>query len=256
MGVVLRQSWELFKANAGVAIGAMFVVGFILAIPLFAPIFGVQAYFLSDVISTASSGARYGRPPVIVYPSGYFMVQPILGLWAVVLGQIFGPGLTRLNVAIARNESPSIGAVFSGFDRVPASIGWALIVQAPVLLGQMLIAVLALADVSPMVLQPLLSIVSFVALPVLVLQAVGFIFVPWFIADRKLGPIAAAKAAWNATSSNRGETFLLMLALFGINLLGACACGIGMLVTIPWSMIAIAYAYAYLPQGQQATQTY
>ncbi len=252
VGDVLRQSWELFKQNAGVAIGSLFVVLFIIGIPMFGPTLGLRIYLLRDVVSAASSGARYGRPPLM--PAEYFMWQPVLSLWTLVIGQIFAPGTTRMNVAIARNESPSMGIVFSGFDRVPAALGWALLVQTPLLLVQGLVAVLALADVGPVALQAFTNLSLLALLPIVVLQCLGLVFVPWFIVDRKLGPIAAAKAAWRATSNYRGETFLLMLALVGFNVLGCCAFCVGIFITAPWSMVAIAYAYAHLPQEQYASQ--
>ncbi len=248
VGVVLRQSWELFKANAGAAIGSMFVVGFILAIPMFGPVTAVQWYYLGDAITGMIATARHGGKPMMVLPVEYYLWQPLLTIWMVAIAQVFGPGFARLNVAIARNESPGVGAVFTGFGRVPASIGWAMLTNIPALLAQGLVAVVALAGASPGVLQGLGNLAGLAALPVFALQALGLIFTPWFIADANLGPIAAAKAAWRATARYRGESFLLLLALAGINILGGCACGIGLFVTMPWSMVALSYAYTNLPR--------
>jgi uncharacterized membrane protein len=249
VGVVLRQSWELFKTNAGTAIGSMFVVGFILAIPMFGPIVAVQWAYLGDAITDAIATTRHGGKPVFALPVAYYLWQPLLTVWMVAIAQVFGPGFARLNVAIARNESPGVGAVFSGFDRVPASIGWAMLTNIPALLAQGLLAAVALAGASPTVLQGLGNLGGLATLPVVALQALGLIFTPWFIADANLGPIAGAKAAWRATARYRGESFLLLLALAGINILGACACGVGLFVTMPWSMVALSYAYTNLPRG-------
>jgi hypothetical protein len=249
VGVVLRQSFELFKRNAGAAIGSTFVVGFILAVPMFGPVLAVQWAYLGDVFMDSIATARHGGRPVLALPVAYYLWQPVLTVWVAAVGQFFGPGIVRLNTAIARNESPGVGLVFTGFGRVPASIGWALLTNIPTLLVQCLVAAVAVADASPNVLQVLGNLAGLAALPVAVLQALGLVFTQWFIADANLGPIAAAKAAWGATARYRGETFLLLLALSGINLLGACACGVGLLVTIPWSMVALSYAYANLPRA-------
>ncbi len=252
VGVVLSQSWELLKSNAGVAVGATFLVGFLLAIPLAGPLIAVQWYYFSDAFSAAMESGRSGGQLVFVLPADYYMVQPLLTLWMVAAGQIFGPGYARLYVAIARDQSPGVGVLFSGFGRVPASIGWALLTSAPGLLVQGLLALLALGGAGPQVLQALGSLSGFAALPVLLFQALGLIYTTWFIADAKLGPIQAAKVAWRASSRCRSETFLLLLALFVVNMLGACACGLGLFVTLPWSMIAIAYAYNNLPKEPPA----
>jgi uncharacterized membrane protein len=51
---------------------------------------------------------------------------------------------------------------------------------------------------------------------------------------------------WRAktyTDGNKGAIFMLCLAAFGINLLGACALLIGMVFTIPLTTLMMAVAY-------------
>ncbi|HUQ72826.1 MAG TPA: hypothetical protein VM165_25080, partial [Planctomycetaceae bacterium] len=51
---------------------------------------------------------------------------------------------------------------------------------------------------------------------------------------------------WRAktyTDGNKGTIFLLFLAAFGINLLGACALIVGMVFTVPLTTLMMAVAY-------------
>ena len=61
-----------------------------------------------------------------------------------------------------------------------------------------------------------------------------------------LGPIDALKKSQEMTKGRLGELFVFGLALFGINLVGALLCGIGLLFTYGITAIAVAYAYRTL----------
>ncbi|KZM35299.1 hypothetical protein [Oerskovia enterophila] len=71
-------------------------------------------------------------------------------------------------------------------------------------------------------------------------------FVYYFTLDKEQDAITAIKSSWSLVAKNFGSVFLLLLALFGINIVGALVCLIGLLVTLPLSYIAVAYAYRRL----------
>ncbi len=71
-------------------------------------------------------------------------------------------------------------------------------------------------------------------------------FGQYIIIDRNLGPIEALKESARITKGSRMQLFVLLLALVGVNILGALALGIGLLVTIPISMLAMVHAYRTL----------
>jgi uncharacterized membrane protein len=79
-----------------------------------------------------------------------------------------------------------------------------------------------------------------------VIWAIRFGFFSFFIIDRKLDPIEALRASWRLTRGHTLELFWLGLLFVGINLLGALALGIGLLVTIPTTAIAAAHVYRRL----------
>jgi len=87
-----------------------------------------------------------------------------------------------------------------------------------------------------------------------ILFAARFGFATWLVVDQKRDPIAALHESWRLTA---GRTWLLVklgLLLLAVNLLGAMALGIGLLLTIPISFMAVAYAFRRLQaQPHQTT---
>lgn len=68
----------------------------------------------------------------------------------------------------------------------------------------------------------------------------------FLVIDRGLDPIAALHASSDVTRGARGRLFLLFLACIGLNLLGALALGIGLLFTVPATIMALAFTYRRL----------
>jgi hypothetical protein len=102
-----------------------------------------------------------------------------------------------------------------------------------------------------------------------VIVSIGFILciIPGFIAiyllqffgyaivdDKTMNPVESLKISYGITSKNVGSLILLILAVFGLNLIGAILCGIGLLVTVPVTYIAIGYAWRTLTGGRIAPQ--
>lgn len=73
-----------------------------------------------------------------------------------------------------------------------------------------------------------------------------FMFTSFIVIDRNLGPIDAMKESKRITSGHKWSLlgFVLLLAL--INLVGAIALGVGLLVTVPVTSLAFANAYRAL----------
>lgn len=75
---------------------------------------------------------------------------------------------------------------------------------------------------------------------------------PFFILDKKLGPLKALGEAGKATNGITWHIFLLFLACFGLNILGLLLFGVGILITIPVTLFALATVYRRLT-GQLKT---
>lgn len=74
-----------------------------------------------------------------------------------------------------------------------------------------------------------------------VIWGLKFGFAGFLVADKKLDPIEALRASNYLTYGMKGHLFWFVLAMIGVNLLGAIALGIGLLVTVPTTIIAAAY---------------
>ncbi|MEN9561657.1 MAG: hypothetical protein RIQ56_930 [Candidatus Parcubacteria bacterium] len=78
-----------------------------------------------------------------------------------------------------------------------------------------------------------------------VIIALMLMFAPYLVIDRGLAPLDAMKESKRITDGHKMTLALFALALFGLNLLGALAVLLGLLVTIPVTMLAIAHAYRH-----------
>ncbi len=81
--------------------------------------------------------------------------------------------------------------------------------------------------------------------------SICFMFVPYLVMEKKLGPVAAMKESWAMTKGNRWKLLLLGLTYMGIVLLGALALLVGLLVAIPTAALMLAHAYRTLTRGHK-----
>jgi membrane-anchored glycerophosphoryl diester phosphodiesterase (GDPDase) len=80
----------------------------------------------------------------------------------------------------------------------------------------------------------------------------GLMFSSYLIVDKGRGPIEAVKESWAMTKGHKWQLALLTLSIVGINVLGLLALVVGLLVTIPVSMIAVVHAYRKLSAATPA----
>lgn len=88
-----------------------------------------------------------------------------------------------------------------------------------------------------------------------IIAGIALMFTPYLVVDKHLTPIDAMKESLRMTKGNRWELFLLMLALLLLNFLGMFAFFVGLLVTIPMSMLAIAHVYRILESAPESIPT-
>ncbi|MBI5456712.1 DUF975 family protein [Candidatus Kaiserbacteria bacterium] len=96
----------------------------------------------------------------------------------------------------------------------------------------------------------LVGIVVIVGLILLIVPGVilsfGFMFTSYLIVDKGLGPVAAMKESWRITKGHKWQLALLGLAFAGLNILGLLALVVGLLVTIPVTLLAAVHVYRTL----------
>lgn len=79
-----------------------------------------------------------------------------------------------------------------------------------------------------------------------VIAAIGLMFTPYLVVERGLAPIAAIKESWRMTEGKKVKLFWIMLMLIGINIAGALLFGVGLIVSVPVSLLATVHAFRTL----------
>ncbi|MBP9668723.1 MAG: hypothetical protein KBE09_00330 [Candidatus Pacebacteria bacterium] len=70
-----------------------------------------------------------------------------------------------------------------------------------------------------------------------------FLFAPYLVLDKGMSPIDAMKHSMKITEGRRMSLFVFLLSLIGANILGALLLGVGLLVSVPVSLLATVRAY-------------
>lgn len=88
-----------------------------------------------------------------------------------------------------------------------------------------------------------------------IIVAIALTFTLYLVIDKGLGPVEAMKESWRLTKGRRWKLFGLSLAIVGINLLGMLALFVGLVVTVPITMLATAHAYRVLSGQEKPAET-
>jgi len=99
----------------------------------------------------------------------------------------------------------------------------------------------------------LVGVLTAIGLILFVIPGLIVAFLSWwtlqYVIDRHDSATDGLRSSFRAISSQAGSVLLLALALIGINILGAIPFGLGLLITIPVSVIASTYAYRLVSGG-------
>ncbi len=79
-----------------------------------------------------------------------------------------------------------------------------------------------------------------------IIWAIKYQFFAYLIIDKNMAPMEAIKKSGEMTAGNKGKLFWLGILLALINIVGALCLFIGLLATIPATMVAMAYVYRKL----------
>ncbi len=200
--------------------------------------FGRQWALLCVAVLTSAvvvGGATYGatrgvtaliahlRPGALLYP-GVAAGPPLVGLvLGLLLNAFFQAGLLRMWCAAARGQRAGLGQLFGGGDRF-------------------------LPLVAAMVLRLLVVMVGFACLILPgILLGLGLSLTEFFVVDRRMSPIAALRASWDASVGKKGRLTLYLIGGGLLILAGYLAAGIGATVAISVVWIGLAVIYLNTP---------
>ncbi len=88
-----------------------------------------------------------------------------------------------------------------------------------------------------------------------IILSLKYMFYSYYIVDQNLSPIDSLKQSSSLTKGHKSKLFLLALSLFVFNLLGALPALVGLLFTLPISMLIMANTYRELNPKKLATST-
>lgn len=185
------------------------------------------AVVVSGVINAAFSWDRYTNSDDLTVSASFSLLSIIGSLVSVIVSIIFQAAFTRGALSETDGVKPGFGDFFR-FKALAPVFGVAILVG-------------------------LINAVAFILcfLPVLI---TGYLL--WysltFVIDRDLDPIAAIKASFKLTTENVGQLLPLALVCVLLNIGGAILCLVGLLVTIPVTLLAGVYAYRVLTGGPVA----
>ena len=165
--------------------------------------------------------------PISNSDSGFFarlLSSALASTIILLVFQFLAAGLYRGALRVAEGQSFGLGQLFEGWDKGQVAIAAVLIAVATGI-GTLLCYIPGL-------------IVGFLAQ-----------FTLLFIVDKQMQAIDAIKASIKLVVDNLGNTLLFYLLAIVVTIVGACLCGIGLLVAYPVVLVAYAYTYRRL-QGQ------
>jgi len=153
-----------------------------------------------------------------VFPLLYFLVS----FFSVFLNMVIQMGLIRIALTFCDGKKGHISDLFS-----------CLPLFFKFLLGSILYGLIVLGGT-------ILLIVPGI------IWGIQYMFFSYFIIDEDLGPMEALQRSKVITQGAKWDLFLFGLLLAGINLLGALCLLVGLIATIPATMLAFAFAYRRL----------
>lgn len=220
-GEVISTSWEIFKSQMGIVIG-----GFILFV-----LITFAASILMNLIESALFGGAMGAGPggfplgrpggVRRQPNPGILLVAVLfsTVLSMLVNSFFQAGWSLFMLKVAKGSNPEVGNLFGGGPYYLRMLGNSLLFVLMLYIGLLLCII-----------------------PGIIIALMFWPF-QYVIVDDTSPHQSALSRAKDLTEGNWGAVILLVLASIAFNLLGLLACGIGLLFTIPLTVLMFAVAY-------------
>lgn len=181
--------------------------------------------------------------------------RPILGfamnIFSIILQMIFGIGFLRIAFEILEDRKPSFQMLFSEMRLFWKYLGASLLVSllsfGPlimiIILGKSFLAL----EVFPILFVAIISVVLGIFAAIFaVIMNIRFQFATYFVVDKAHGPMESLKESFKATQGETLNLICLGIVLGLLNLLGAIVFMVGLLVTVPITILALVATYKKL----------
>lgn len=265
VGPIFSRSWEIFKSQWGLAIGI--VVGCtvlnLIAQNLPGLIAGLVGGVGGAVAAAPGAGGGANLPAMnnaaqTQIAITMFAVLGVLGVAAFVFQLWINIGQTLVFLRIAQGREASFGDVFRGgryiFRYILASIILGLVVTVGTAIGAIPGAIAAVSgaiedDQTKMLLVLLGVLVAFAVMLIFLVRWSQYYYL---IVDRDAGATESLRMSSEITRGRLWGLGGLWLLAALVNLGGAVACLVGLVVTVPFTLILFAVAYQSLSGGPVA----
>lgn len=224
LGTCVGWAWTKFQQNLSMIAGALILVVGVVIIEFagLAVIAGLTSArkYECDYTATLSCHWTGGTPWIVTELLTLVLVAVIL-----VVAQILAAGMIRGSLAVAEGRAFETSDLFD-FSKVGPILVTSLLVGAITLVGTILCIIPGI-------------IASFL-----------LSYALYFVIDKDMAPIDAVKASYELTKANLGTSIVWYLIAGLIATAGVIACGVGIVASIPISLLGTAYTYKKLT-GQE-----
>ncbi len=219
----IQFGWETVKKNLGFFIVLMLVVFAIRPGASFGPFFNPSMPWQDNTTSTAISNLNNPEITTVVSLLVLFTILiVIIGFIAWVFQVLVNISLNKIALTFADNKKISFDEVFKSYN-----------VFLNYIIGNFLFGVIVF-----------LGFMFFIVPGVIF--ALRLQFVPYLIIDKNLDAVSAVKHSWEMTRSHTLDLLGFLAVSILINFLGVLFLFVGLLVTIPTTMVAHAHVYRKL----------
>ena len=230
-GDIFARSWEIYKAQLGMCVGAFVIL---IAINM-----GIG--FGSQIIQTAVLQALGQGAAFLAALLGLQIASMLLQMW-------LNAGLLLFMVNVARGREPAIGQVFGGGPFLLRYCVAAILVGGGVfsivaILAVPVAATYGLAGTDSPALPIVAVLCGILALAALIWYSIKMSLYAYLIVDRDAGMIDSIRLSFELTKGNELLIFLVGLVSIPIGMVGFLACIVGIVFTIPFTMLLFAMTY-------------
>ena len=195
-------------------------------------------------------------------------IGPLFSLCSMVISGPLMAGLYVVYLRVIRGETPPLGSLFDGFRKMfghlfLGNLAVGILASLPLLAGFIVLffsvglsAIMGLAKGSASwpafaALAPGLGLIL-LGLPVTVFLTVNWMFSLPLILDQRVGFWTAMKRSWRQVRRHWWSCLALLVVMAILNFAGVLCCLVGLVVTIPISMLVLMCAYETVIHGRKA----